>query len=315
MSHRLTLLLPAAARFGAQRLQDRGLQRALGRADSDKSGEEGEDAQLLRHFDVLPRRLPIAALTRQLDAGDAAGACWLRADPAHVRADVNGARLIGIGPMLGVGQEDVDALMPALKPLFGDAGVPIEATAPDRWYIRLPSGAGTPSFASPAQALGEDLTDHLTGGDSDARRWRTLLSEAQIVLHNHPWNERRAARNLPRINGLWFWGGGELPDHVSTRFERVYSDDPSLLALAAVASSGKPLPATLPALTGGSLVDLRGERDLRRVEQDWLLPALQGAGKGAISRLALDLEDGRRWEIARRQRWRFWRRPVVSFAP
>ena len=97
--------------------------------------------------------------------------------------------------------------------------MPIDAPHPSRWYLRIAPGVRLPSFADPADALGTDLGDALVGpaaGDgADARRWRTLLTEAQVVLHNHPWNARRAAEGKPPVNSLWFWGGGALPFQVT----------------------------------------------------------------------------------------------------
>src|SRR3546814_13527139 len=74
----------------------------LGRADRAQSGDDGRRAQLRRHFRLTPDHWPMAALTRQMDAGDAAGAAWLRADPSYVRPDINGARLLAIGAALGM---------------------------------------------------------------------------------------------------------------------------------------------------------------------------------------------------------------------
>ena len=54
------------------------------------------------HFDMLPRGWPVAAVTRQRDAGDAAQAAWLRADPAYIRPDINGARLLAHGEALAL---------------------------------------------------------------------------------------------------------------------------------------------------------------------------------------------------------------------
>ena len=61
--------------------------------------------------DVFEKK--VAALTRQFDAGDAGAGTWLRADPAHVAPDLHGARLLAHGAALGMGQDDVDALLPA----------------------------------------------------------------------------------------------------------------------------------------------------------------------------------------------------------
>src|SRR4051812_12539613 len=110
VSARITLLLPAAERC-LQSLPQ-ALAAALGRADRRPDATAGRTAQLQRHFDVLPRGWPVAALTRQSDAGDAAGSAWLRADPAWVRPDINGARMFACGAALHPTQDDVDALLP-----------------------------------------------------------------------------------------------------------------------------------------------------------------------------------------------------------
>ena len=307
-----TLLLPARIRLAAQPLPDP-LARALGRADRVAAGEPGERAQLLRHFDLLPRRWPVAALTRQADAGDAPLSAWLRADPVYVRPDINGVRLLAHGDALRLEPGDAEALLPALRPLFGDTGFPIDAPAPSRWYLRLPREARLPVFADPADALGADLFEHLPDGP-EGRRWRALLSEAQVVLHNHPHNAARVAAGKPPVNSLWFWGGGILPDHVTTRHAMVHSDDVLVRALAGTARRRvEDLPSVFAAGEGDTLFDLRDARDRRVLDRDWLLPALALLRSGALQRLDLDCADGSGFALERRQRWRVWRKPLPAF--
>lgn len=310
-----TLLLPARLRLAGQPLPAASA-RALGRADASVVGEAGERAQLLRHFDLLPRGWPVAALTRSQDANDAASAQWLRADPAWIRPDINGARLFACGDGMHLSREDADALLPALRPLFGDAGFPIDAPAPSRWYLRLPQGTALPSFQEPEEALGTDLSDALVesgrGTDAAVRRWRALLNEAQVVLHNHPWNARRAAAGKPPVNSLWFWGGGMLPDRVATTHAQVASDDVLLRAL--VANAGLAPLAGGPrfaAMAGEALFDLREARDLAALDRDWLQPALDALHRGGLRQLRLDFADGAGYRLVPAQRWRFWRRPLA----
>lgn len=308
---RVTLLLPEAGCFGKQSLRT-DVARALGRSDAMPQRDSGRRAQLLRHFVPTPRHWPIAALARQADAGDAAGATWLRADPVHIRPDINGARLLAYGDALSVDAEDRDALLPALRPLFGDAGFPIDAPAPARWYLRLSREARLPDFTDPSQALGEDVFEHLADG-ADGRRWRALLSEVQVVLHNHPWNAKRMAQGKAPINSLWFWGGGALPERVASAHTALYSNDESAVVLARAACTVAPLPARWAEVGGDAVFDLDGERDLARLQQDWLLPALNSVGSGHLDTLDIDLADGRAFRLGRNQRWRFWRKPLRRF--
>lgn len=307
---RLTLLLPATSRFAGVALPPV-LSRALGRADR-VAHDAGDEAQLARHFSLLPNRWAPAALTRVVDGGikDAGLSGWLRADPAYIRPDINGARLLATGDTLGIDANDVEALLPALRPLFGDIGFVLDAPHPGRWYLRLPRESKLPTFAAPAQALGEDVFEHIPGG-AEARRWRVLSSEAQVVLHNHPHNAARAARGKPPINSLWFWGGGVLPDHVASTSQTLYSDDPLLQGLAEI---GKLEHMPLDAFTdfnADALVDLRMQRDPRALVDAWMLPATASAPHREV---AFDFANGPGFVLQSAQRLRFWRSPLGALA-
>ncbi|MFT4247441.1 MAG: hypothetical protein QM581_05290 [Pseudomonas sp.] len=298
-----TLLLPEAVRLAGDALTD-DVARALGRADRG-TREPGETPQLRRHFQLVPEHWPVAALTRQLDAGDAPGASWVRADPAYVVPDMQGARMMAHGEALGLDQDDVVALLPALKPMFGDAGFLLDAPVPSRWYLRLPPEARLPAFDDPGEVLGDDLFDHLPEGEA-GRRWRALLTEAQVLLHQHPWNRERVARGKPAVNSLWFWGGGVYPHAVSSPHAQVRSRDGLLLALAAASGAD----------AGGehqvdALIDLRQLRSLDQFSGEVIAPLLAAMRRGELDRLLLDFQDGTQFVLEPRQRWRFWRRPLA----
>jgi hypothetical protein len=304
-----TLLLPARERFGGQRLTA-DVAKAMGRAD--RRTESGQ--QSTRVFDILPRGWPVAAVTRQRDAGDAGLSAWLRADPAYVRPDINGARLLAYGDALALTQEEVAELLRPLRPLFGDTGFTLDAPTPSRWYLRLPREARLPAFNSPDEALGADLFEHLPEGP-EGRRWRSLLSEAQVTLHNHPVNERRAAAGKPPVNSLWFWGASTLPDHVATSHTAIFSDDDAIRAFAAAAkASAIPLPARYGTAGGERLFDLRHLRDLAQLQLQWIEPVLADLRAGHVTHVTLDFADAARFVMRGGQRWRFWRRPLGSIA-
>ena len=288
---------------------------ALGRADRSTAAAGGL-AQLRRPYRLLPDHWPAAALTRQADAGDAAGASWLRADPAHVAPDINGARMLGWGDGLGLDAEDAQALLPALRPLFGDAGFQLDAPHPSRWYLRLPPGTPLPGFTAPEDAVGDDLFLALPQGqDPVARRWRALINEVQVVLHQHPWNRERAAAGKVAVNSLWFWGGGMLPDTVQAGYMNVRTPDPLLQALARAAGASLATTASsLDAPGGDSLIDLRHLRSLELFGNQVLPPLLASMGRGEYDSLLLDFEDGLCLRLRPAQRWRFWRRPLLDLA-
>ncbi|MBS0569237.1 MAG: phosphoglycerate mutase [Proteobacteria bacterium] len=266
----------------------------LARGDRLADGKPGRDAMLRECFEFVGTSLPSAALTRSLDANDARGATWVRADPAYVMVDAVTARLMAIGA-IGLSNDESEELARALRPVFGDAGFPLQATHPDRWHLRCPAEARLPKFAAPADVLGDSLMRHLPSGENE-RPWRRLLNEAQVILHNHPVNARRVQRGQLPANGLWFWGAGRLPEWVRTRFARVASDDPIVVALAKLAK--------IPCVESGALPDSND------ANADVLLDAATVPEFNARRFAHIDLmfASGERWRYKHWHRWRFWRR-------
>lgn len=286
----LTLLLPELARVE----QTVALRGWLARGDRLLSATPGREAVLRECFEFIGTALPVAALTRMLDADDAAGPVWLRADPAYAMADAVTGRLMACGE-LGLAQVESDELARALRPLFGDAGFPLEATKPARWYLRCPADVRLPQFAAPESALGDDLVRHLPSGENE-RQWRRLFSEAQIILHNHPVNARRAQRGVMPANSLWFWGAGKLPDWVRAPFTRVASGDEATIALARLAK--------IPVMERKSAL-----AELARDESVLIdSPIVPDIGAARFSAIDLRFASGERVRYKSRHRWRFWRR-------
>lgn len=280
------------------------LHRLACRADAE-SVEAGEGARIARAFDILPRGLPVAALTRAMDAGDTLGFTWLRADPGFVRADMATVRLYACGE-LDVSPQECEALLTSLKPLFGDEGFLISAPVPSRWYLCLPDDTRLPHFDPPGEVIGDDLFAHMPDGDL-GRRWRRLMNEAQVILHNHEVNARRAAQGKLPVNTLWFWGAGRLPDHVRSDISQLRSGDPLLHALAGQARVQVSTDAQAATLPPAALVDLREVGDAALIEEHWIVPLVEQVRRGALEELRLDFGDGRLlcWRVA--HRWRFWR--------
>lgn len=292
------ILLPAQRRLHGDPQAD--LARLLSAAERSDHAE-GEQAQLARWFHVTPAGWPSAAIQRQAEAGDAAGSRWMRADPVFLRAEMNGARLAAWGA-LGLDANEADALVEAVEPGFDALGIDIGRTQPERWYLRLPADLPAPSpTLAPGDALGRDLLGLLPAGDT-GRAWRRLLTEAQIVLSQHPLNAVRAARGLPAVNSVWFWGEGALPDAVRPAYAgmRVATRDPELAAFAASAGSG------VRALDDGTagLIDLRAARAWTDVAHA-LRPRLPAAIAGG---LVLDFQNGAQLRCRPPRWWHRWRR-------
>ncbi|HEX5757087.1 MAG TPA: phosphoglycerate mutase [Arenimonas sp.] len=296
---RLSLLLPERRRLAGQALSPE-VGRALARADHEVAAAGDESAQLRRYFKLSQSAWPLAAMTRQLDVGDAGDALWLRADPVRVQPDMTGVRLLAYGD-LGLGADHAAQLAELLQPVFAEHGWQLSAPHPQRWYLRLPADLHLPHFAPPERVLGDDLFEHLPDG-ADARRWRALLNDTQVLLH-----QQAEAGGTRAANSLWFWGAGRLPERIEGRIDALESDEADLRALAMLAEAGE-------GSDGHRLIDLRDARDWSRVEAQSLLSALRELRRGELGELTLDFADGCLLRVRASQRWRFWRKPLATLA-
>jgi hypothetical protein len=299
----LTLLLPELRRIDLPNTSP--LARWISRGDELSEARAGRDVALRECFEFLGTAFPYAALSRSLESNDARDALWLYADPAYVIADAVTVRMLACGA-LGLTEEETHELTKPLKLLFGDAGFPLETSASGHWYLRCPSGSRLPSFAPPSQVLGDNLARHLPSGENE-RQWRHLLNEAQVILHNHPINERRAREGKAPANSLWFWGAGSLPEWVRTTFSHVVSrsDDAVALAKLANVSTDVSLDNANIKSTDNVLFDAAElSAELRETALSKIDEALRAK---KLSRVEIKSEDGSRYRYEHSHRWRFWR--------
>ncbi|GLQ99644.1 phosphoglycerate mutase [Dyella mobilis] len=278
------------------------LRSLLRRADRLDPGAVGYLGGLAAFFHCA-EGLPAAALIREYLAGDAADACWLSADPSWLQPDLSGARLMACGH-LQLNADEALALAETLKPVFADAGMALDISSPDRWHLRLPPGTALPDFDPPESALGEDLYEHLPQGE-EGRRWRVLLNEVQVLLHQHPINAQRRTRGLPPVNTVWLWGAGALPSQVTTKLTGVISQDPLLLALAKRAGipSQPREQVSVSAAGRGWLVDLQDLPVVDLASAWW--PVLQAQARRQP--LLLAFASGERYLHRPWHRMRVWR--------
>lgn len=247
--------------------------------------------------------VPPAALTRRLDhPGDADG-YWLRADPIDLSTDLGAVWLHPGVPL------DPDSL-PAreLVALFAEEGLELDFPNPERGYIRLAEPVDC-RFSPPWELAGESM-EHLMPAGADARRWRRLLNESQMMLHQH-----RAGSGPNRPPGsLWFWGDGALSARsaVRARISTIAGNDPIMHGLADWLEL-EHVPARFDESPRPGLMmiwpfdySLDAQTNLRRLDA-WI--------RRAWRRLRLDrrfealeiADDSRCWRFTTADAWRVWR--------
>ncbi|MGH8145880.1 MAG: phosphoglycerate mutase [Rhodanobacteraceae bacterium] len=301
----LHVLLPALASVN----EAPALRAWLARGDRLPDVRNARDAVVRELFRFAGDSMPAAAVRHCTHADNAETGIWLAADPAYVRSEATGARLMA-WPLDDLGSDDASQLADALRPLLAGVGVSLSVDTPSTWCLRLSGEAPNAEFVCPVDALGVDMLECLPRGDA-GRTWRRLFNEVQVTLHAHPVNARRVAAGKLPVNALWFWGEGSLPNPVETSLHAVASGDDVLRGLAKLAGAIR-LEPSLAALQGdcggGGALLLDLVFGVGESVAEWL-PALQRCL--AVSRcdtIMLTFAGGERFRVRPHHRLRFWRR-------
>jgi hypothetical protein len=283
----------------------------LARGDRLPAAAEARETAIRGLFRFAGEAMPTAALRHHCHVDDASGT-WLCADPACVRSEATGARLMAC-PVEDLSMEEASQLATAMRPLFGDAGVPLALDTPSAWCLRLADGAPPATFTPPAAALGIDLIECLPDGGA-GRTWRKLFNEAQVALHVHPVNRARVASGKLPVNALWFWGRGALPGSVDSGVRVVASTDDAVRGLARLAGAAciEVSPARIDAAEGGgdALLDLDtfGGSD---VAGSWFPHFRRWLRERRFDAVEFAFASGERFRVRHAHRLRFWVRQRV----
>ena len=273
-------------------------------------------------FGVQADELPLGALRLLGEGIDPGRDAWLCADPVHLRFSRNTLVVAGGGEP-DLSRQEADQLVAEMNAHLAGFGEFL-APHPQRWYLRLKR---TPRIVTqPRSAVtGRTLEPFLPQGD-EAREWRRLINEAQVLLHNHPLNTAREAAGQPMANSLWPWGAGYLPAGAVAPARQVYAGQPlahGLAKLAGVPAAATPARAEDAVLHSLTFLETLGEAaqgldaaawrgGLEELEARWFAPSLAALrarrmhglrltalGDDAVVDIRLDAAD----------LWRVWLRP------
>ncbi|HZN85318.1 MAG TPA: hypothetical protein VFB53_00905, partial [Burkholderiales bacterium] len=149
--------------------------------------------------------LPWAALHAAQDGIAPGDDAWGELTPAHWHVGRDHISLAD--PLaLGLAAAESRTVFDAVRPLFESEGWRMAWGAPTRWYAAHESLHGLPC-ASLDRVIGRNIDAWLT--DAPGRHlWPRLHSEAQMLLHGHPINERRESQGLSSVNSVWLSGCG-----------------------------------------------------------------------------------------------------------
>ena len=300
----------------------------LGRGRPGWQAPVSREAWLSGHFGLNPAPLAALRLAGETE-GDPGRDGWLCADPVQLSFTQQGLMLADAST-LDLGMEEAIAIIDSLNREFPDLGQ-FHAASPEHWYLR-PAHPVTLVSHRLAEVVGRRVDRFLPGGP-DGMAWRRHFNEIQVLLHTHAVNEAREAAGRPKVNSVWFWGEGALPDAAApSTFDAVITNDilargfarqagltPRATGDGLVLDAGRTLTMVDSLLRPALYSDLDAWCDaLQAFDRDWLAPALAALRAGRLSRLSLTGLGDRAsmaLDLTRRDLWKFWRpaRPFPSF--
>ncbi len=266
------------------------------------------------------RAHPSAALTRSGEARQISTDVWAHLQCVHFAAGLNDLAGVLLHGAAQLSDEDRNEIAAALQALLRGDGYELHSSRSGDWLVRLPRALEVRTVA-PEIAFTGPLDRALPQG-RDAAALRRLMTELQLVLHEHPVNVRRARAGLPAANAVWLWGIGALDEHLA---ERAAASQPLPIAFGSdgylkglylsyrqSVRDGQFSATVLanPESTSRRIVVLENVSELDALESEHLRPLLNAMRAGSIARVELHLDQ---WRIAvnRSELRRFWKRPVA----
>jgi hypothetical protein len=165
---------------------------------------------------------------------------------------------------------------------------------------------------SPEFAAANPTADILPRGP-DAGALRRLMTELQMLLHEHPVNLQRQRRGLPALNAIWIHGEGMLSDVSARSLPEARGNDVYLQGVYRLHDrSVHRAPVDAAALLAQiktptvAIVDMA---DVDALESQWLVPLSRALLNGTIAQLTVLFDE---WQVTadRLAMFKLWRREL-----
>ena len=255
-------------------------------------------------------------------------ACWLCADPVHLRFH-HERIVLADASAFPLEMSEAQHIATDLNRTFPEIGQ-FHVAHPQRWYLRpnrdiAPDASIAPLSAIAGRRVGGDLPQSPLA--AQLTRWQ---NEIQMFLHEHPVNVARSNLGQPAINSVWFWGPGRQPALATQPFHTVWTGSPLAAGLARLAGLKVAPPATdLAAVLAHALPrsramvvldDLvtpmlhddghRWREILEALEAHWFAPLLGATRVHQLDLIAPTIFGKLQWTLSASDRWKLWRRPM-----
>ena len=113
---------------------------------------------------------------------------------------------------------DSRILLDALQEQIGSDSVRFHSGKGHHNLMIIKSAPFSRALNPPQELIGEGIRQFMPQGD-EFKELIFIMTQAQIILHNHPYNRQRQKDGLDAVNSVWLWGNGRrqaLPSFSTT---------------------------------------------------------------------------------------------------
>lgn len=180
-------------------------------------------------YPVAEASFPAAAITGLVDGLPTQDGYWMRADPVELQLDLSAVYFMD-GEHLNLTHEEIEALRKDLNLFLHQEGITLYTPTKTRWYLQLKENPHIKTFYS-EELIGKNISNWLPCGERQTY-FRKLMTEIQMVLHDHSINQVRLKSRKPLVNTLWFSGEGSLPCSLKSPWKKIATNDVLVKGLA-----------------------------------------------------------------------------------
>ena len=140
-------------------------------------------------------------------------------DPVCVQIDRDQA-ILAANESLNLSQSEALEIIDDLNSHFFQDGLQVHYHSEHQWLL---SGELDLVTAGMSDAMYQNIHEFQPKG-KDESRWRSIITEVQMLLHLHPVNQKRMEKGELTVNSLWIWGKGK-PLKIDKQVNIVFSND------------------------------------------------------------------------------------------
>jgi hypothetical protein len=315
--NKLTVFIPQFFRCSLSALENAEFQALLGKACLLPSQEEllSFEQQLQSLWSWPSSSLPSAALLTHHENLTITSAYHYCAAPVYLQADFSGVFLAH--HCADLTEDEADEIQATLNDFLKPVGMLVHRANTHCWYLSCEQKL-TFNHGSLSANIGKNV---MASGKAD--KSQQLLTELQMLLHDHPVNVLRREQGKVMVNSLWMWGEGELPAPYSAPFDLVCSNEPLVSALSVYlgveqcqASSVKQVVESMTKESNAFIVlndflygDHLSDREyIQTMIEQWVLP-VRDLLKSNLDTVHLIFGSNEEYQLSQKDGWRFWRKP------